>query len=117
MQDFFFLKTNGDYTRVNYSDIVYVECLKNYVRIVTAKTAFIVLVTMKHAEEILPPDKFCRIHRSYIVALNHINRFNSKCVSIGEKELPISEQYKEALIGKVITLTPESRNKENFCGN
>lgn len=117
MQDFFFLKTNGDYTRVNYSDIIYVECLKNYVRIVTTKKIFVVLVTMKHVEEMLPHDKFCRIHRSYLVSLNQINRFDNKYVNVGEKRLPVSEQYRNILLEKFTILTPESRNKVSFSKN
>jgi len=117
MQDFFFLKTNGDYTRIDYSDITYIECLKNYVRVVTAKKTFIFLATMKHVEEILPQDKFCRIHRSYIVSLKQISRFDQKYVYVGEKKFPVSEQYRNALMGKFIVLTPESRSKLNFSKN
>jgi DNA-binding LytR/AlgR family response regulator len=115
MQNAFFLKTNGDYTRINYSDIIYIECVKNYVRIITTKTAFIALVTMKHVEKILPQDEFCRIHRSYIVSLNHIHRFSNKYVNIGERRLPISDQNKDILMEKFVILTPASRNKNEFC--
>jgi DNA-binding LytR/AlgR family response regulator len=117
MQDFFFLKTNGNYVRINYSDIVYIECVNRYIRIITAKKTFVVLVTMKHVEEILPQDKFCRIHRSYIVSLNHISCFSNKHVNVGENKLPVSEQYRDVLMGKFRILTPESRNKVSFSKN
>jgi DNA-binding LytR/AlgR family response regulator len=117
MQDFFFLKTNGNYIRVDYSDIIYIECLKNYVRIGTTKKAYIILITMKHVEEILPQELFCRIHRSYIVSLKQISRFDQKYVYVGEKKLPVSEQYRNTLIGKFIILTPESRSKVGFSKN
>lgn len=117
MQDFFFVKTNGDYTRVNYSDIIYIESIDNYVRIITAKKLFIVLATMKHVEAILPKDKFCRIHRSYLVSLNHIDCFSSRYVKLGDSKLPISQQYRDNLAGKLVILAPESRNKINFSKN
>lgn len=117
MQDFFFLKTNGDFTRVDYSDIRYIEGLKNYVRIVTVKTVFIVLVTMKHIEEILPQERFCRVHRSYIVALRHISRFNFRNIIIAEKKIPISEQYRDVFMRKVVIVLPEPRNKIFFSKN
>ncbi len=117
MQDFFFLKTNGDYTRINYSDIVYIECLKNYVRIVTTKAAFMIMDTLKHVEEILPQASFCRIHRSYIVSLNQINRFNGRHVIVREKKLPIGNQHRDALMSKLLILTPEPRTKIPFSKN
>jgi DNA-binding LytR/AlgR family response regulator len=117
MQNFFFLKTNGDYIRVNYSDLVYIECVKNYLRIVTTKGTHMVPVTMKHIEEILPQDKFCKIHRSYIVSLNHIDRFNNKWIYMREKKLPISEQHRDIFMGKFMILTPQPRSKVSFSKN
>ena len=114
MLDFLFVKVDKDYTRVSYSDIIYIEGLKNYVKIVTTKSSYIILVTMKQVEERLPQDKFCRIHRSYIISLNHILQFNSKCVNIGLRALPISEHHRDVLFEKVITLSAEPRNKSNF---
>ena len=111
MQNFFFVKTNGDYTRVDYSDIIYIESIDNYVRIITARKFFIVLATLKHAEEILPEDKFCRIHRSYLVSLDHISCFSSKYVKVGDCKLPVSLQYRDILAGRLIILAPESRIK------
>ena len=114
MLDFLFVKVDKDYTRVSYSDIIYIEGLKNYVKIVTTKSSYIILVTMKQVEERLPQDKFCRIHRSYIISLNHILQFNSKCVNIGLRALPISEHHRDVLFEKVITLSTETRNMSNF---
>jgi DNA-binding LytR/AlgR family response regulator len=67
---------------------------------------------MKNIEEILPQDQFCRVHRSYIVSLNHIDCFNGKSVTIGQKNFPLSEQYRNILLKKVITLTPEMKSRE-----
>ena len=117
MRDFFFIKTNGDYTKVKFGKLVYIECLKNYVRIVTKKNSYIILGTMKHVEELMPTDRFCRIHRSYIISIKHINRFNGKSVTVGEKNLPISEQYRSILLKKVITLNSETKSKQDPTEN
>ena len=117
MRDFLFIKTNGDYTKVKFSKLVYIECLKNYVRIVTKKSSYVILGTMKHVEELMPADQFCRIHRSYIISIKHINRFNGKSVTVGEKNLPLSEQYRSILLKKVITLSPDAKSKEDPTEN
>jgi len=114
MADFLFVKIDGDFTKINYSDIIYIECLKNYVKIVTTKRTYIVLVTMKHIEERLPQDQFCRIHRSYIVALKHVDCFNSKSVNMGVKTLPLTEHHRNLLLEKVITISAEPRSRTNF---
>lgn len=117
MRDFLFIKTNRDYTKIRFSKLVYIECLKNYVRIVTKKNSYVILGTMKHVEEVMPPDQFCRIHRSYIISIKHINRFNGKSVTVGEKNLPLSEQYRSILRKKLIMLTPDAKSKNSSAEN
>jgi len=72
---------------------------------------------MRQVEETLPQDRFCRIHRSYIVSINHIKKFNNKTVNVGDKNLPIRDQYRNILMGKIVTLSPVPRNKQSFSSN
>jgi DNA-binding LytR/AlgR family response regulator len=109
MQNYFFIWKDGGYNKLPYSDIVYVESLKNYVRIIAGKKNYMVLTTLKRVEEILPRNELCRIHRCYIVSLSNIIRFTNNKIWIGDKQLPISESYQKLLMEKVITLVNEPR--------
>ncbi|MBS1735178.1 MAG: LytTR family transcriptional regulator [Bacteroidetes bacterium] len=111
MEDFFFIRHEGEFEILYFSAILYIESLKNYIRIVTLKQSYIVLVTLKHAEEVLPRNQFCRIHRRYIIALKNIKNFSNERVCIHDKYLPISEPYRKGLFDHVIILMGEARNK------
>lgn len=77
------------------ADIVYIESLEDYIRIhLKNDTRIMTLMTMKKVLDSLPPDKFSRIHRSYIVANEAVTTIhNRKATLSNEKELPISESY------------------------
>jgi len=111
MQNFLFVKNESGYTKLNFSEIIYVESLKNYAKIISTKETFLILVTMKHVEEILPTNIFCRVHRSFIVSLNYVTGFNSSHVHMVNKNFPLSEQYRAILMQKIITLAGEPRHK------
>lgn len=96
--DHMFIKKNKGYSRVNYEDITFVEALADYVQVNTTKERFTVLSTMKSISQRLPSDKFLRIHRSYIVQIDKIERIDENMVSIGEKTVPVSRSYKESLM-------------------
>jgi hypothetical protein len=117
MLDFLFVKVDKDFTRISYSDIIYIEGLKNYVKIVTTKSSYIILVTMKQAVQCLPQDKFCRIHRPYITSLNYILQSKSKCVNIGLRILPISEHHRDVLFEKVIMLNADPETSQTSPGS
>lgn len=96
-QDFFFIRVNKKNVKVKYSDISCVEASRNYIRINTGQQSFMVLLSMRQVEELLPPCTFCRVHRSYIVSLQHLTSFDNTCVYINEKIIPVGEQYKNVL--------------------
>ena len=98
VQDHLFIKKNKGYTRVRFEDVEYIEALADYVQINSSKDRFTVLSTMKSISLRLPSDKFLRIHRSYIVCLDKIERIDENLVIIGNKSLPISRSYKEELM-------------------
>ena len=88
-----------------YDDILWVEGLKDYIKIHLKSTSksLVARMSMKGIEEQLPLSKFIRIQKSYIVSKNAINAVRKNSVFIGTTELPIGENYKEdvmALIGK-----------------
>ena len=93
-----FLKVEYQLVRVLLSDILYVEGLKDYVKVHLKSTprALLSLMSLRAMEEKLSARRFLRIHRSFIVALDKIEAVRRLTVQIGEATLPVGDQYKEA---------------------
>ncbi len=100
--DFFFVKSDKKLIKVKYSEILYVEGLKDYVIIRMEVGRVITLQTMKSLEEKLPLHLFKRIHRSYIVSVGRINAIDGNVVEIMEKgiakHIPIGKNYRDELL-------------------
>jgi DNA-binding LytR/AlgR family response regulator len=97
-QDHIYLKVEYQLVRVALADIVYVEGLKDYVKVHLASQTrpLLSLTSLRSMEEKLPAGKFLRIHRSYIVGLNHIQAVGRGTVQIAGETLPVSDGYREA---------------------
>jgi len=97
-----YIFVNVDYSllKVVLDDIIWIEGLKDYIKIHLKSTSkpVITRMTMKSIEELLPADRFIRIHKSYIVAVAYITAVRKTTVMIGAEELPVSETYQEALM-------------------
>ncbi|MBC6990385.1 LytR/AlgR family response regulator transcription factor [Hymenobacter sp. BT491] len=95
--EYLFLKVEYQLVRVAFNDILYVEGLKDYVKVhlQSAPKPILSLTSLKALEEKLPPRRFMRIHRSFIVALDQIHAVTRNSVQIGEVTIPVSDQYKE----------------------
>lgn len=102
MHKFFFIRTNGRYVKINFHDIIFVEGCKNYIKIATETRSYLVLITMKRMEQLLPLQLFTRIHKSYIVSLDKVMEFDTEKVCLKDKQLPIGTQYRGALEKAVI---------------
>ena len=96
--DFIFVKSNLKKRKVFLNDLKYIEALGDYVKLVTENDSLIVLSTMKTFEAILPEDRFLRIHKSYIVNLDKVLRYNSKVIELEKQQLPLSRNRKSQLI-------------------
>lgn len=94
--EFVFVKDGTKLVKVNYDDILFVEGLKDYVTIVTRTQKIVTLQRLKALEELLPADRFIRIHHSYIIALKAVDTINKGEVHIGSHVIPISDSYKKA---------------------
>jgi len=94
--DYFFVKTEFRMQRVDFDDILFVEGMKEYLRIHTTKERIMTLQSFKSLEEILPEDNFIRVHKSYMVAINKINSVEKNRITIGDEILPISDTYKDS---------------------
>lgn len=97
--DSFFVKSDYKLIRLFYADILYVEGLKDYVKIylATERKPVLSLTSMRIVENFLPTDTFLRIHRSYIVNMARVTVMERGSIIFGDKRLPISESYKDAV--------------------
>jgi len=95
-RDYFFVKTEYRMQRVDFNDILFVEGMKEYLRIHTKTEKIMILESFKNLEELLPSHNFIRVHKSYIVALDKIVSIEKNRITIGSSIIPISETYKDA---------------------
>lgn len=97
----FFVKSSGQQNRINFDDLLFIESIKDYVSINTENQEHIVLETLKSLENQLP-DRFSRVHKSFIINLNKIQTIDGKNIQlISEKTIPIGETYKSDFLLKI----------------
>lgn len=97
-RDYFFVKTDYKMQRIDFKDILFVEGMKEYLRIHTTNGNIMVLQSFKNLEESLPQNQFIRVHKSYLVAISKIESVERNRIKIGEELIPVSETYKDALM-------------------
>jgi len=95
---YIFLKADRKMVKIYLKDILYIESLKDYVRIKTSSKEIISLQKISYLEQKLPEDCFIRIHRSFIVPIKKIEAFSNHTVEVEGKELPIGRNYKAAVL-------------------
>ena len=93
-----FIKSNLKKLKIFTSKIKWIEAFGDYVKVVTEEDSNLVLSTMKSFEKDLSQDKFIRVHKSYIINIDKVERFNSRFAEIGITKIPLSRHKKEALV-------------------
>lgn len=95
-EEYLFIKTDGKnkFEKIVLKEIIYIQSLKNYVAIHLKDKQIITYATLKYIEEFLPEADFIKIHRSYIVALQHIEKIDSLAVYLTNTDLPIGDTYR-----------------------
>jgi len=96
-----FIKADKKVYKINLDDILYLEALDDYVKLVTAQQSYLVNDTLKSLQEELPVTQFMRVHKSYIISKNNIVFFEGNYVRIGEKDIPIGASYREEFNNRV----------------
>lgn len=98
-EEYLFVRVEYQLVRIAWNDIVYIEGLKDYVKIHLASSpkAVLTLMTLKSLEEKLPSNRFMRIQRSFIIALDKISAISKSSIHIAGAEITIGDQYKEKL--------------------
>jgi len=98
------LRADRKNLKIAIADILYIESLKDYIKVVTTSRTIITKQPISSIEEMLPKEHFLRIHRSYIVALHKIETYTHELIGIGKQEFPISRMYRLE-VGKVLNLS------------
>ena len=101
--DLIMVKTDYQTILVRLDNILYIEGLKDYIKIYTSKNAkpIITLNSLKKLQQNLPSEKFSRIHKSFIVGLEHIKAINKTQVVVNDKYIPIGESYKTIFLSRM----------------
>lgn len=98
---FFFVKTETRMERIENSDVLYVEGMGDYWRIVTKNRRIMTLMNAKKLEEVLREPQFCRVHKSYFIALDKIESIERNRIKIADQYIPVSETYHKAFFDLV----------------
>ncbi|PHN01360.1 LytR/AlgR family response regulator transcription factor [Flavilitoribacter nigricans] len=92
---FVYLKTEKRLVKVILKEILFIESIRDYTKVITQDQRIIAHQRISQLEEKLPEDRFLRIHRSYLINRLHVQAFSPQYVEIGEKQIPIGRQYKD----------------------
>jgi DNA-binding LytR/AlgR family response regulator len=92
-----YFKVDKEMVKINLEDIYWIESIKDYVKIHTVSGILVSYLRMNYLEEKLPKDKFIRIHKSYIISVEHIQAISSSYIRINKTEIPIGRFYKAKL--------------------
>jgi two-component system LytT family response regulator len=98
------VKSGTDYHKLQIDEILYIEAAGNYAVFVTRNANVMSLLSMKEVGSLLPPGRFFRIHKSYIVNFRHVSKIERDQVQVGTKLIPIGESFRESFL-KAIQLT------------
>jgi len=96
-KDFIFLTIQKKKVKINFSEIIYVESQREYVKLVTTKKEYVSKMSTNEIEKMLPPNLFKRIHRSFIISVNKIDSYTADTVEFGNISIPIGRGYREVL--------------------
>lgn len=98
-----FVKSEYKLIQIMYDEILYIEGLKDYVKIFTESEPrpILSLMSLKSLEEELPSDRFMRVHRSYIIQRGKISSINKNRIVIGKKQIPVGETYRKHFMAAI----------------
>ena len=93
--DFIFIKTENRLEKVSFDDIIFIEGMRDYRRIHTKNKKIMTLQNFKELEQLIPSKSVCRVHKSYMVAINKIETVERSRIYIKDQIIPISDSYRE----------------------
>jgi len=96
-KNYLFLNVQKKKVKILFSDIVYIESQKEYIKIVTTKKDFVSKMGTHEIEDLLPPHLFKRIHRSFIVSVSKIDSYSAEEVEVNGVSIPVGRAYRDSL--------------------
>ncbi len=100
-EEFLFVKADGKMVKVRFDEVLFVEGMKDYVKIQMTDQRLIVHQTMKNMERALPADRFLRIHKSFLVAVDKIESLDGNLVEVGKHQLAVGANYRDDLLAHI----------------
>lgn len=97
-ESFVYFRADRKMVKVMLKDILYIESMKDYIKVITSEGTIITKQSISSVEAMLPEREFIRVHRSYIVSLRHIRSFTSDMIGIEKTELPIGKLYRNEVM-------------------
>lgn len=105
-----FLKVNKKLVKTNLNDILYIESLKDYIKVITVLGDYVVHKSLSAITEELPQSNFMRIHRSYTVSINKINALEGNTVEISDRKIPIGRNYSKQAKERIFNINDDTDN-------
>lgn len=100
-KEYILVKADHKVHRLKFDDILYIQSMREYVAFHTPQGRILSLNSLKSLEDSLPPERFIRIHKSYMVAIPKIDALEGNFIQVGAERLPIGANYKEAVLSRV----------------
>ena len=96
-KDFIFLRVKRKMVKISYSDMLYIESQREYLKVVTSEQSYTTKMSIHKMESTLPSDLFVRIHRSFIISVSKIRSYSPNEVEVNGTSIPIGRNYKEVI--------------------
>ena len=93
-ESFIFIKSEKITYKIDYKDILYIESVGDYVKIITNEKVVMAYQSLKHMEDMLPEKNFPRVHKSFMISISKVNNIEGNMIRIGDTTIPIGRTYK-----------------------
>jgi DNA-binding LytR/AlgR family response regulator len=100
--DHFFIKTDSQFVKLEYSEVIFMEAMKDFVKIYTPKNTYVAYITLKILEEQLPSEIFIRTHRSFIANMKRIDSLTQTDIKILDYTIPLGNLFKDKVFGTLV---------------
>ena len=103
-ENHFFIKEDGNLVKIQFDDIQYIEAMQDYVKITLRNRTIphVALISLKNLENQLPAKAFIRVHKSYIISIEKVDRIEGSLLHIGEKVIPVAKNLREKVLNTIV---------------
>jgi DNA-binding LytR/AlgR family response regulator len=105
-----FLKINKKLLKINLNDILFIESLKDYIKVITTLGDYVVHKSLSAITEELPQSSFIRVHRSYTISINKIIALEGNTIEISNKKIPIGRNYLKKTKDRIFNINDNDNN-------